>query len=187
MGGGPTADEERVSRKHDLLLPVLHEPADAILGVARRVQRLDGDAADVERLAVAGCPSNAVAVLAADDGQLLQAEVVLLCLSSEVMRMMSRGGDLRAACFRLRGPSGCRRGQMKFLTLVVVVVVVVVIVVIVVIVAASRELPKNLLVGVDDGREVDLAGLDGLLQDRSHPTLEPSVPKCPASIQPAVI
>jgi hypothetical protein len=59
--------EESIPRKHDLVVPVLHEEADAVLGVARRVQRLDGDAADVERLAVLGRLGYLPAVLAADD------------------------------------------------------------------------------------------------------------------------
>ena len=58
--------EESVPRKHDPVIAVLHEEADAVLGVARRVQRLDGDAANVERLAVLGRLGYLIAVLAAD-------------------------------------------------------------------------------------------------------------------------
>lgn len=53
--------------KHHLVLAVLHEEADAVLGVTRRVQGLDGDAADVEGLAVLWCLGYFFAVLAADD------------------------------------------------------------------------------------------------------------------------
>jgi hypothetical protein len=59
--------EQRISRKHDLVVAVLHKEADAVLGVARCVQRLDGDAADVEGLAVLGRPRHLLAVLAAND------------------------------------------------------------------------------------------------------------------------
>lgn len=59
--------EERIPRKHNLVVAILHEEADAVLGVAGRVQRLDGDAANVERLAVLGRLGNDLAVRAADD------------------------------------------------------------------------------------------------------------------------
>jgi hypothetical protein len=62
-----TSVEQRIPRKHDLVVAVLHEEADAVLGVARRVQRLDGDAAYVEGLAVLGRPRHLLAVLSADD------------------------------------------------------------------------------------------------------------------------
>lgn len=58
--------EESIPRKHDLVVAVLHEEADAVLGVAGRVQRLDGDAANVERVAVLGRLGYLFAVLAAD-------------------------------------------------------------------------------------------------------------------------
>lgn len=59
--------KQRVSGKHDLFVAVLHEIADAVLRVARRVQRLDGDAADGEGVAVLGRHVDFLAVLAADD------------------------------------------------------------------------------------------------------------------------
>ena len=58
--------KQGIPRKHDLVLPVLHEVADAVLRVARRVQRLDGNAADAEGLAVLGGLGYFRAVLAAD-------------------------------------------------------------------------------------------------------------------------
>lgn len=44
--------EESISRKHNLVVAILHEPANAVLGVARCVERLDCDASNVKRLAV---------------------------------------------------------------------------------------------------------------------------------------
>ena len=58
--------EESISRKHNLVLAILHEEADAVLGVAGRVQRLNGDAANVERVAVLRRLGYLFAVLAAD-------------------------------------------------------------------------------------------------------------------------
>lgn len=63
--------EQRVAREHDLVAAVLHEPADAVLRVARRVEALDGDVADLEALAVARRLGHCLAVLAADDGELI--------------------------------------------------------------------------------------------------------------------
>ena len=63
----PTSVEQGIPRKHDLVVAVLHEEADAVLSVARRVQRLDGDAADVECLVVFRCLGHLLAVLAAND------------------------------------------------------------------------------------------------------------------------
>jgi len=59
--------EEGVPRENRLLIAVLHEPADAVLGVAGRMQGLDGDAADAEGLTVGGGACHLLAVLAADD------------------------------------------------------------------------------------------------------------------------
>jgi hypothetical protein len=65
-GGEQTSVKESISRKHSLVLAILHEEADAVLGVAGRVQRLDGDAANVERVAVLRRLGYLFAVLAAD-------------------------------------------------------------------------------------------------------------------------
>ncbi len=59
--------EQSIPRKHDLVVAVLHEEADAVLGVARRVKRLDHNAADVEGRAMRGCLGHLLAVLAAND------------------------------------------------------------------------------------------------------------------------
>ena len=60
--------EQSVSGKHGLFLAILHEPADAVLGVAWRVQRLRHYAADVEGLAVGRRFRHCFAVLAAENG-----------------------------------------------------------------------------------------------------------------------
>lgn len=73
-GGRLTADEEGVSCEDNLLITVLHEPADAVLGVTGRVECLDGDIANVERRAVCRCLSDALAILAPDDGQIVDFE-----------------------------------------------------------------------------------------------------------------
>ena len=60
--------EQRIAREDDLVVAVLHKVADAVLGVARRVQRLDADVLpDGKGLAVAGRLGHLLAVLAADD------------------------------------------------------------------------------------------------------------------------
>ena len=59
--------EQSIPRKHDLVVAVLHEEADAVLGVARRVKRLDHNAANVEGRAMCRCLGHLLAVLAADD------------------------------------------------------------------------------------------------------------------------
>lgn len=73
--GKPTTMEQRIPRKHHLVVAVLHEKADAVLSVARRVQGLDSNAANVEGLVVLRCPRHFLAVLAADDGELLLVEL----------------------------------------------------------------------------------------------------------------
>lgn len=83
LGGGALEEpaaagvEERVAREDDAPPAVLHEPADAVLRVARRVQAPDGDAADLPALAVGRRPRHALGVLAPDDGQVRQAELAL--------------------------------------------------------------------------------------------------------------
>jgi len=59
--------EQSVPSKHNFVVAILHEKANAVLGVARRVERLDRNAADVEGLAVFWCLGHLLAVLAADD------------------------------------------------------------------------------------------------------------------------
>lgn len=73
-----TADEEGITGEHHPVVPVLHEPADAVLRVTRRVQARDRDAADLQLLVVARRQRHARGVLASPDGQ-LGLECVALC------------------------------------------------------------------------------------------------------------
>lgn len=59
--------KKRVPGKHNLFIAVLHEVADTVLRMARRVQHLDGDAADGKDVAVLRRHVDFLAVLAADD------------------------------------------------------------------------------------------------------------------------
>lgn len=70
-----TAVEQRIAREDDLVVAVLHEPADAVLGMAWRVQALDGDAPQLEAVTVGRRLRHAVALFSADDGELLVAEL----------------------------------------------------------------------------------------------------------------
>ena len=84
-----TADEERVAGKLSLARLVLHEEADAVLRVARRVHRLHRDAAQLERLAVLGRLGHALAVLAADDVELGRAQLgQLFCPITSAPRLI---------------------------------------------------------------------------------------------------
>lgn len=67
--------EQCIARKDDLVVAVLHEPADAVLGMAWGIQALDGDAPQLEAVAVGRCLRHAVALFSADDGELLVAEL----------------------------------------------------------------------------------------------------------------
>ncbi len=66
--------EQGVAGEDNPVVAVLHEPADAVLGVARGVQALDGDAAESEALAVLGRGRDGLAVLAAKDLQVRRAQ-----------------------------------------------------------------------------------------------------------------
>jgi hypothetical protein len=58
--------EESVACEDGFVFAVLHEPADAVLCVARGVYRFHGDAADVEALAICWGLGHAFAVFATD-------------------------------------------------------------------------------------------------------------------------
>lgn len=62
--------KKSVACKDNFLVAVLHEPADAVLGVTGRIQALDSNAfAKLGGLAVARRLRDRLAILAADDGQ----------------------------------------------------------------------------------------------------------------------
>lgn len=58
--------EECVPGEHNLVITVLHQIADAVLGMAWGVQRLDGDVANAEGLAVLRRLGHLLAILPAD-------------------------------------------------------------------------------------------------------------------------
>lgn len=123
--------EQRVAREHGPPARVLQEPADAVLRVARRVQALDGDAADGPALAVARRLGHALGALACDDGQVRQPQLLAELLVAACVVPVAGFGVIskRAGVSKLGGGGS--------------------------------------LMCVHYGFEVDLAALDGLLQDGS--------------------
>jgi hypothetical protein len=67
--------EESVACEDDLVVAILHEPADAVLRVARSVQGLDGNAAETETLTVAWRLGHLLAVFASEDLQFRNPEL----------------------------------------------------------------------------------------------------------------
>lgn len=59
--------EESVSRENHSIVAVLHEPADAVLGVAGRVQSFHRDTSELETLPVAWRLRDGLAILPPDD------------------------------------------------------------------------------------------------------------------------
>lgn len=108
-----TANEEGITGEDGLVVAVLHEPADAVLGVARRVEGLDGDTANVEGGSVGGRLGHALALLASDDGKLCEAELSKLGGCCQPIFLTTPGGTSRdtgimdepASYFRQRDPS----------------------------------------------------------------------------------
>lgn len=85
-----TSDEERVARKDRPVVTILEQIADAILSMARCVQCLHLDAiADGEGFAVAGSLGDLVAVLAADDWDVVCPE--RLCIATCVVVVAGSG------------------------------------------------------------------------------------------------
>jgi hypothetical protein len=64
-----TADEKGVSSENDLLVAILEQEANAVLGMARGVQSLDLDVTNVEGFAVCRCLGHFFAVSSTDDGE----------------------------------------------------------------------------------------------------------------------
>ena len=65
-----TPDEKCVTSEHGAVVSILHEEANAVLGVARCVNTLHLDVANSEALIMGGCLGNAFTVLAANDVKL---------------------------------------------------------------------------------------------------------------------
>jgi hypothetical protein len=64
-----TADEKGVSSENDLLVAILEQEANAVLGMARGVQSLDLDVTNVEGFAVCRCLGHLFAVSSTNDGE----------------------------------------------------------------------------------------------------------------------
>lgn len=77
-GGWLTTDEERVACKDGLARAILHVVADAVLGVAGRVDSLDGNVTNLKDLLVLWGLSDALAVFAADNVELRVAQILEL-------------------------------------------------------------------------------------------------------------
>jgi hypothetical protein len=79
-----TANEQSVAGEDSTVVSIFEEEADAVLGMARRVQGFHLDVlADREGLAVSGSLVDLVAVLAANDGERVALEN--LCVSASVI------------------------------------------------------------------------------------------------------
>lgn len=65
-----TSNEKRIPRENHLLLPIFHQPANTVLRMTGRMQRLDRDlVTDLETLSVFGGLGHGFAIFAADDGE----------------------------------------------------------------------------------------------------------------------
>lgn len=71
--------EQGVPREYRLVVAVLHKIADAILSMARGVEGLDVDAANLELLPVSRGPGHLLAVFASDDLGGCPSKVGYLC------------------------------------------------------------------------------------------------------------
>lgn len=63
-----TSNEQRIPREDRSLGTILDVVTDGILGMARRVKRLDGDVAQLPGGVVGGSVGDLVTILTADDG-----------------------------------------------------------------------------------------------------------------------
>ena len=65
-----TSNEQCIPRENHLFVPILHEPADTILCMTGRMQRLDGYLLpNLECLVVFGRCGHGFAIFAADNGE----------------------------------------------------------------------------------------------------------------------
>jgi hypothetical protein len=76
-----TADEQSVASEDNLLVAILHEPADTILGVAGRVKTGHGDVANHEGLLMSGSPSDTLTVFSTYNREIGNLEVRLLLIA----------------------------------------------------------------------------------------------------------
>lgn len=90
-----TASEQGVTREVSPIVAILEQVADAVLGMARRVQRLHLDTlADGESLAMAGSLGDLVAVLAADNRDVVGLQRLGVAPCVIVVTVSSQYGDL---------------------------------------------------------------------------------------------
>ena len=110
----PTSDEECIPSENHFRCTVLHEPTDAVLCVARRMQSLDCySRTDLEGLVVFGCPSDRFTVFAADDRKVFKlSELPRIC---EQRRVVIQMGGPPFSCSLQHGPSGCFLDVSTFL------------------------------------------------------------------------
>lgn len=90
--------EERVTGENSFVVAILHEPADAVLCVARCIQRFDRDTANVEALAVCWSYCHSLAVLAANNRFFRELGVGQLMRG---MPLATRLGDLGLSFYQL--------------------------------------------------------------------------------------
>lgn len=77
--------KESVARKDDLVISILHKPANTVLRVAGRVETLDLDATKREALAVRGRRGDGLAVFTANYRQVWKLQCIALFFLGWIM------------------------------------------------------------------------------------------------------
>lgn len=101
-----TANEKSVTGEDRAVVAILKQVADAILGVAGRVQSFDLDVvADRESVSMAGSLGDLIAVLSADDGKGITLEdfsitagVVVVTALGKLAKLRGCNGPLTGGC-----------------------------------------------------------------------------------------
>jgi hypothetical protein len=140
------ADEKGVSSENDLLVAILKQEANAVLGVARGVQSLDFDVTNVEGFAVCRCLGHFFAVSSTDDGEGEGFQLVdgqSYSFSSEDEKLSTHHLNVTAGMIVVAMVVSCFLGM------------------------ADKILCS--LVSVDDVDEVDSSAVHLLLEHRKHP------------------
>jgi hypothetical protein len=151
-----TADEEGVTSKDGLASAILQEVADAILGVAGSVDVGHLDIAQLRDFVVLRSLCYSLAILATDDSQVGGAELSKLQIDHGKFMFENLAiwqlSDSQASCFLQHGPNGCRM-------------------LITILYRESRCCcwVLDILVGIDNGSQVDPARADRLLEHWNHP------------------
>lgn len=76
-----TGVEKSVTSEHHLFSTIFHIPADAVLGVAWRIQTLHRDTPQLESLAILWCLRNSLRILASNDLEVRQPKLASLIVS----------------------------------------------------------------------------------------------------------